>query len=265
MQIMGSNSVIGPQSRIFPPTLRWLRVVRRAAAFLGSVTVLAFLTGCNGGPPSAAAISRGSPVVQLMDFSAPLQLDPVPAGWHHKKFLLTPPMDISFQRKDGHPAIRLATRASASMLVRYADVEIAAYPRLKWEWMVERPIESAYDERIGRDGDDHPARIYLKFRGSDGAEHAMELIWGNVHLHAGDWKHLKSMFGLRSFPHYVVNGGNGNVGRWFREFVQLTDLYRALWGDPAGARLVEVALFCDSDNTGSSSIAYFSDVRLEAK
>ena len=31
-----------------------------------------------------------------------------------------------------------------------------------------------------------------------------------------------------------------------------------LW--PAGARLIEVALFCDTDETGSESVAYFSDV-----
>ncbi len=28
-------------------------------------------------------------------------------------------------------------------------------------------------------------------------------------------------------------------------------------------RLVEVALFCDTDETGSESVAYFSDIRVE--
>ena len=42
----------------------------------------------------------------------------------------------------------------------------------------------------------------------------------------------------------------------------LREIYRELWGDPRGARLVELAIFCDSDQTGTESLAYFSDVRV---
>ena len=82
------------------------------------------------------------------------------------------------------------------------------------------------------------------------------------HVRAGEWKYLKSAFGFRSFPHFVVNGGNENVGKWFREKVRLDEMYRSLWGDPTGARLIELALFCDGDNTGGDSVAYFSNVRM---
>ena len=41
------------------------------------------------------------------------------------------------------------------------------------------------------------------------------------------------------------------------------DLYRKRWGDPRGASLVEVALFCDIDATGAQSVAYFSNARVE--
>ena len=34
-----------------------------------------------------------------------------------------------------------------------------------------------------------------------------------------------------------------------------------LWGSAAGVRLVELALFCDTDQTGAESVAYFSNVR----
>ena len=223
------------------------------------------LSGCGGGQRTAVLTADGSPSVTVMDFKKPLAFDPVPAGWHHRKFFRTAPMEISFQVKDGRSAIRLETHASASMLYRYTDLDVAAYPHLSWEWFVERPIVSALDERVGSAGDDHPARIYLKFLGAGGEEHAMELIWGNVHLHAGDWKYLEASSGGRGFPHYVVNGGNQNVGKWFKEKVHLGELYRTLWGDPAGARLIEVALFCDSDNTGAASIAYFAGVRVERK
>lgn len=237
-------------------TTRLSNVMLACAALLGA---------CSGNQRSGVLVADGAPVVSVMDFRSPVVLDPAPSGWRHRTFFRTAPMDIAFLAKDGRAAIRLETRASASMLYRFTDLDIGAYPQISWEWLVERPIVSALDERSGSAGDDHPARIYLKFRAADGAEHAMELIWGNVHLHAGDWKYLSSYFGLRRFPHYVVRGGNENVGKWFREKVHLGELYRKLWGDPAGAHLIEVALFCDSDNTGASSLAYFADVRVESR
>jgi hypothetical protein len=76
-------------------------------------------------------------------------------------------------------------------------------------------------------------------------------------LVSGDWKYLKTFWGGQGFPHYTARGGQANVGRWHDERVDLRALYRKQWGDPAGARLVEVALFCDTDQTGASSVAYF--------
>ncbi len=38
-------------------------------------------------------------------------------------------------------------------------------------------------------------------------------------------------------------------------------LYRKLWGDPMGVRLVVIAIFCDTDETGKESVVYFSNVR----
>ena len=90
----------------------------------------------------------------------------------------------------------------------------------------------------------------------------MEIIWGNQKLAAGDWKHLEFMFGLIEFPHYVANGGEANVGRWHRERVDLRELYSELWGDAAGVRLTELALFCDTDETGASSVAYFGPISV---
>ena len=154
--------------------------------FLFVMLFSAFLAGCNGGRQGATLAVDGSAMISVMDFKEPMTIDPLPAGWLHRKFFRTAPMDISIGMRDGHAAIRLETRASASMLYRFTDIDIVAYPNLNWDWMVERPIVSAIHERAGSAGDDHPARIYLKFRASDNTEHAMELIWGNVHVRAGE-------------------------------------------------------------------------------
>lgn len=228
-----------------------------------AVLVLAlapFGSACSGGTRTNVLMPDGSPSYPVMDFREPLPLDPVPAGWHHRTFFRHPPMDISFVTKDGFPAIRMSTKDSASMLFRYVDIQLDQYPVLRWNWLIEQPIVSDVDE-MTVEGDDHPVRLYLGFESAEGDSHAMEIIWGNRALRRGDWKHLK-FFG-KSFPHYVANGGAENAGRWHRERVVLTELYSKLWGDPAGSRLVEVALFCDTDDTGAESTAYVSDVRVE--
>lgn len=224
---------------------------------------LACCLACVGPERSSVVVPDGSPSFVLMDFAQPPSLDPLDPGWQHRTFLRHPPMEISFVEKSGRAAIRLATHDSASMLFRWVDVPLDQYPLLSWHWFVEQTIDSDLDERTVA-GDDHPARLYLTFESRQGEEHSMEIIWGNRHLRRGDWKHLK-FFGLFSFPHYVANGGDENAGRWHFERVDLRDLYATLWQDPKGARLVEIGLFCDTDDTGSSSVAYFSEIRAEAR
>jgi hypothetical protein len=221
----------------------------------------AALTACGGGQRLNVLVSDGSPSLVVMDFRQPLALDPLPDGWRHRAFFRTDPMQISFVSKEGRPSIRLATHNSGSMLYRFTDLSLDQYPTLGWDWFVEQPIASDVDETT-KAGDDHPARLYLKFRSASGETHAMEIIWGNRKLRAGDWKYLESFWSRSSFPHYVARGGDENAGRWHDEKVDLRALYRKNWGDPAGASLQEVALFCDTDATGARSVAYFSAVRV---
>lgn len=232
---------------------------------LSGLTILSLLllTGCSKKERTNVLVPDGSPSFAVMDFSKPLPLDPLPEGWYHRKFLRHPPMGISFVTKEGYPSIRLSTNDSASMLFRYVDIELNAYPLLSWDWFIEQGIVSDLDEMTAS-GDDHPARIYLGFRSAGGKSHNMEIIWGNRKLHRGDWKFLKFLH-LFSFPHYVADGGNENIGRWRHEREDLTALYSTLWGDAAGARLMEIALFCDTDETGTKSIAYFSNIRVEKR
>ena len=233
---------------------------RTRLAIAGCLAAIA-LAACTAGERRNVLVPDGSPSVVVMDFREPLALDHLPDGWRHRTFFRTDPMQISFVSKEGRPSIRLATHDSASMLYRFTELPLDQYPLLAWGWFIEQPIESEVDETT-KAGDDHPARIYLKFRTAQGEDRAMEIIWGNRKLRAGDWKYLKPLWGS-PFPHYVARGGDENAGRWLDEKVDLRALFRKQWGDPRGAVLREVALFCDTDATGTRSVAYFSTVRVE--
>jgi hypothetical protein len=220
------------------------------------LALLVLLPACDGGSERVNVLTAGGgDDVVVMDFATPFPLDPMPPGWYHRTFWTRAPMQISFATKDGVPALRCETRSSASMLFRHVDIDLADYPRLAWRWFIEVPIVSPLDERT-RAGDDHPARLFLAFKTAMGEDRRMEIVWGN-RLKAGDYKYIDK------FPHYVADGGNDNVGRWHAEEVDLKAVYRHIWRDGAPARVADIALFCDSDDTHTRSIAYFADVVMK--
>jgi len=216
---------------------------------------LTFLTDCDQGRERSNVLTgEGHAEVTIMDFSAPFSLDPLPAGWYHRTFWTRWPMQMAFVVKDGVPALRFETRSTASMLFRHVDLDLADYQFLIWRWYIEQPIESPLDEHA-REEDDHPARLFLVFRTAAGEERRMEIIWGNK-LKAGDYKYVGG------FPHYVADGGDEKIRQWRSEQVDLREIYGHIWRDGAPAHLIDIAIFCDSDETHGHSVSYFADVKV---
>jgi Protein of unknown function (DUF3047) len=231
----------------------------RAIPWLLLLAVVAIVLALDRGTRLNVLRPHGERELAVMDFSTPFPLDPPPAGWLHRRFWTRQPMTMSFQEKDGVAALRMATNASASMLFRHVDVDVAAYPFLTWRWYIEQPIDAPADEET-RAGDDHPARLFLAFRTARGESRRMEIIWGDK-LHAGQYKFIGT------FPHYVADGGDENIRQWRNEAVDLRQIARPIWPDLFGPQeqpmhLVDIALFCDSDDTRTQSIAYVADVKL---
>jgi len=110
------------------------------------------------------------------------------------------------------------------MLFREVDIDLAAYPMLAWRWFIELPIHSPLDE-CTREGDDHPARLLLRFITDRGEKRAMEVIWGN-RLKPGDYKYIGG------FPHFVADAGDDRVGRWLDERIDLARFYAKIWKMP---------------------------------
>jgi Protein of unknown function (DUF3047) len=212
-------------------------------------------------PTSENPVIAGSDTsISVMDFSKPFPLSPLPAGWWHLKFLTKPPMNYSFAEKTGVKALRCQTDASGSILGRHTDIDLAQFPTLTWSWLVEVPVIAPVPEMESR-GDDHPARLLLMFADDKGSEHHLEIIWSNGAFKAGEWKYIGN------FPHFVANGGDARIGEntgvWFDENVNLLNLYRTATKRTDAPRLKYISIFCDTDDTGTKSTAYFANVRLE--
>jgi Protein of unknown function (DUF3047) len=241
--------------------LGWLWNARRARHIvIGGVSLIA-AAGLIGwhffGGRGEGLKPDGGPVVTVMNFGQPFRLDPLRSGWRHRTFWTRSPMTMAFVVKDGVPSMRFETHDSAWMLFRHVDIDLAAYPMLAWRWHIELPIRSPLDERT-RESDDHPARLFLRFATDRGEKRAMEVIWGN-RLKPGEYKYIGG------FPHFVADGGDDRIGRWLDEKIDLARVYAEIWKDAAPTHLVDIAVFCDSDDTHTASISYFDYVRLEQR
>ena len=231
-----------------------LRAISRAnLTLLGVGTVFAIAAGVRLATlpdmPDNPLTAQGEAQIVAMDFSKSFPLDALPRGWTHHKFWTRPAMQLSFVAKDGVPALRCETKAGGSIFGRWTDIDLAQHPKLSWRWFVETPLRSTLDERT-REGDDHPIRWYLGFADSQGTAHHAEIVWGNTLLKQGDWKVLGS------FVHYVADGGDENIGKWRNETADLMAIYRKASGRTDAPRLTELAVFCDSDETGGHTVAY---------
>ncbi len=229
-----------------------IRILQAAA-----IALFAFLAACSE-EPSDPLRAGSEPVISVMDFSPPFSLDPPPLGWTHRTFWTRPAMELSIVEKDGQQALRCETNNGGSIFGRQTDIDLGTYPTLAWDWYVEVPITSSIDERTP-EGDDHPARIFIRLIDGNGEEQAFEIIWSNRLFQPGDYKFIGN------FGHYVANGLEANIGRWYRQEVNLLDIYRRTSGRDDTPAIKLIAIFCDSDDTGGRSVAYFSDVRLIAE
>jgi len=215
---------------------------------------LALLVACSDEAENPI-VSSGDERLEVMSFVEDFSFDPLPAGWTHRTFWTKPEMELSQTEKDGKRALRCETNGGGSILGRATDVPLSEYPTFVWDWYVEVPIDSQIDERT-EEGDDHPARFYIRFRDTEGEDHTIEIIWSNDRFAPGEWKIIGD------FHHYVANGLDANVGQWWHEEVDLQAIYRKATGRTDDARTTLVAIFCDSDETGTRSVAYFADVAL---
>ena len=194
----------------------------------------------------------------VMEFSALTGTTDLPDGWWHRKFWRVPAMELSLVEHAGKPALRCETNGGGSIFARNTDIALADLPILTWDWFIEDPIKSDVDEAT-EEGDDHPARLFLRFENSEAGSHFVEIIWSNQRFAPGDYKIIGA------FPHYVANGLDENIGKWHSQSVDLQEIYREISKRDDAARLKMVAVFCDSDNTGTHSVAYFSDVSLKTR
>lgn len=180
----------------------------------------------------------------------------------------------SVVQDNGVSVIKAESTASSSGLTRQISINPAEYPVLSWSWKVAN-IYQAGDVNV-KAGDDYPARIYITFAydekkvgfwesvkfdiiklfyGQYPPINALNYIWAN--------KAPQGVITLNPFTDrvqmIVIESGEEKTNTWIQETRNIADDYRTAFGEEPPL-ISGIAIMTDSDNTGESAIAWYSDI-----
>jgi hypothetical protein len=220
------------------------------------------------------ALTGPEAIVAVGPFSSASAGGEFPDGW---KPLIFPKILrhtlYELVQDEGITVVRATSDAAASGLVREVNIDLAAYPILRWRWKVSDVIAGG-DVRT-KAGDDYAARVYITFEYdpettsfSRKVKYKLgRLLFGDVPIAA-----INYIWGTRTPPGTIVDSvytdlskmiivesGGDLVGRWVEERRNVYEDYTAAFGEEPP--LVNgVAIMSDSDNTGGKAVAYYGDI-----
>jgi len=180
--------------------------------------------------------------------------------------------------EDGRGVLRARADSSASGLIFTERFKVRETPLVQWSWKIEGIIEKG--NAAVKEGDDYALRIYIIFPydpsrvsfldrvkyntakalyGEYPPLSSLNYIWAN--RRHGD-NYIPNPFTDRAMMIPVESGGT-NAGQWRSYTVNIQNDYRAAFGEEAPEE-ASLAIMADTDNTGSSSVAYLDFIRVKA-
>lgn len=225
-----------------------------------------------------SAISFGvhaSEVVRLDHFAN--ESLKVPAPWQvvqlNKK---VPPTVYRLTRWDGVMAIEATAEQSMALLARPVEVDLNRTPVLCWRWRVDAPLVKA--DMATKAGDDYAARVYVSFAlppseiswvlrsklalarsiyGDAVPDAAINYVWDNRYP-VGTRKPNAYTDRTRMI---VAESGAVNAGKWVVARHDVQQDVIAEFGSQQ-ARMVQLSVASDTDNTGERAHAGFADFQF---
>ncbi len=178
-------------------------------------------------------------------------------GWSEKSFKGA--TEYLIVEDAGQKVLQAKSQDAASGLIYETEYDPNEYPILSWRWKVGNTIANG-DSRT-KAGDDYAARIYVVF------PHwfflktkTLNYIWAN--------RLPKDSFQISTFTSndmmIALESGPGKVGQWVSARCNIVEDYRRAFGeDPPDVGMI--AIMTDTDGTGESAIAWYSDITASQK
>ncbi|WP_239024312.1 DUF3047 domain-containing protein [Ramlibacter humi] len=248
--------------------------LRRAAAFALACACV-FAAGC-AGPQSHHddAVDDHQPHVPLADSSwarasGGAGLDPL--SWEHQRLPGKAPVTFRPVRLDGRDALSATAVSAASVVRNKVRIEPQELAAVRFSWKVPALTPSA--DLALRDADDSPVRIILAFEGDRSKfstknamlSELMRALTGEEMPYATlmyVWCNKRQPGTVIPNPRtdrirtMVLESGPGQLGRWLDYERNIRADFEKAFGEAPGA-LVGVAVMTDSDNTRSTSRAWY--------
>ncbi len=223
--------------------------------------------------------SADSPL-QVGHFSAEQEHDGYPQGWEALEFKNQKNHTrYSLITDEGTVVVRADSEASSSGLIRKISIDPSVYPIVRWRWKVMNTF--AGGDVTKKSGDDYPARLYITFAYDPSEAGFLErLKYNSVKLIYGDyppagalnyiWASKAPKGTVTPNPYtdkvmmIVVESGGESIGQWINEARNVVEDYINAFG-VRPPRISGVAIMTDTDNTGSSGVAFYGDITFSKK
>ena len=199
-------------------------------------------------------------------------------AWQHYKLPGKQPSQFSYVRKDGRDAMAAHSKSSASMVRQVVRIEPDELGSVRFSWKVPDLIAQA--DMALREADDSPVRIVLAFEGDRSkfsGKNAMlselartltgeELPYATLMY---VWCNTRAPGTVIVNPRtdrirkLVVESGAGRLRQWVDYERDIRADYQKAFGEAPGA-LVGIGIMTDSDNTRTTTQAWYGPVRLGA-
>lgn len=177
--------------------------------------------------------------------------------WKHKIFSGETAYSLVYDKQIQQKVIQANSRHTASGLFHEERIDLDKTPWLNWSWRVEKfPIVG--NEKV-KSGDDFAARIYIVVQ--DGwtflSTKAISYVWSEQSKAGDIWP---NPFAGGSAMMLVVRGRDAGDG-WFTEKRNIKADLQKLFGKDIHY-INAIAIMTDTDNSKSSAVSYYSDIRL---
>ena len=179
------------------------------------------------------------------------------AGWSGKSF--KGETEYRIVEDAGQKVLQAISQGTASGLVFETEYDPKEYPVLSWRWKVANTLVKG-DSRT-KAGDDYAARVYVVFpHWFFPKTKTLNYIWAN----RLSKESVQANAYLSNAVMIAVESGVENVGEWVSVRRNIVEDYRRAFGeDPP--KIGAIAIMTDTDNTGESAVAWYSDIVASQK
>jgi hypothetical protein len=181
-------------------------------------------------------------------------------NWEHKSFSGNTAYSVVYDDQMQHDVILASSSQTASGLFFEDKIDLNKTPFLNWSWRVEK-FPTLSDEKT-KSGDDFAARIYIVAQ--DGwtflSTKAISYVWSKQSKTNEVWP---SPFAHDTAMMLAVRGREDESG-WVTEKRNIKADLQTLFGKDI-RYIKAIAIMTDTDNSKSSAISYYSDIRLTEK